>query len=214
MCGRFILSADAEAIREHFRVTGQFRHQPRYNIAPSQPVPVVTGSPEKRKITYMQWGLIPQWVKEAGAGYKMINARSETIGQKPAFRDSLRRRRCLVPADGFYEWKKTGGGKKPFFISLPGRKLFAFAGIWDRWVAPEGEEILTCSIITVGANEFMGEIHDRMPVILACSEQYHSWLLAGGGSLLTPYCGPMEARPVSALVNSPGREGAELIKPG
>lgn len=213
MCGRFILSADAEAIREHFRVAGKFQHQPRYNIAPSQLIPVVAGGPGKREITLMRWGLIPRWAKDAGAGYKMINARAETIDKKPAFRDSLRRRRCLVPADGFYEWKKTEGGKQPFFLFLPGRTLFAFAGIWDRWMTPKGGEILTCSIITVEAGGFMREIHDRMPVILNCCEQYDSWLLEGSSGLLNPYGGPMEARPVSSLVNSPRQEGAELINP-
>ena len=146
--------------------TKEFNHSPRYNIAPSQSIPVIfNDSNDKRVISLMRWGLIPRWAKEQSIGYKLINARSETIEQKPFFRDSFLQRRCLIPADGFYEWKKQNGKKQPMRIILHNKGIFAFSGVWDYWNSAEGT-IHSCSIITTTANDYIKDIHDRMPVIV------------------------------------------------
>lgn len=215
MCGRFIITAYAETIKEIFKANILFDYQPRYNVAPGQDVPVVVeGGSGAREISAMRWGLIPSWARDPGAGYKMINARAETIGQKPAYRVAFKHRRCLIPADGFYEWIKAGNKKLPLLITIPGRKVFALAGIWERWVSPGGENIDSFSIITTAANGFMQGIHHRMPVILSIEDEYVSWLETGAtkNSLMKPFGGSLEAYYVSTLVNTPKFDGLEIVK--
>lgn len=217
MCGRYTLSARKLALAEKALHSTFPELAPRYNIAPSQDVPIIR---ESRDGTYelvmAHWGLIPHWAKESKTGYSMINARAETVATKPAFRDAFRRRRCLIPADGFYEWRKEGTGKQPFHIRLKAGGDFAFAGLWERWQG-EDQEIESCSIIVTEANDLMRPIHDRMPVILDPAD-YEVWLnpenrdtgvLAG---LLRSYPAvEMEAVPVSRRVNSPRVDEASLL---
>jgi putative SOS response-associated peptidase YedK len=180
MCGRYRLARKKEILAEVFDVGDDDDWSPRYNIAPSQSVPVVRQDATRpvRSFSLMRWGLVPFWAKDAKAGYKMINARAETIAEKPAFRKLLQSRRCLIPADGFYEWVKKGKEKSPFCFTLVDDSVFAFAGIWDRWRNPESELVETCSIITTSANALVSGIHDRMPVILE-RENYDLWLDPG-----------------------------------
>jgi len=219
MCGRFTNTISIKKLAERFG----FRLEddslaPRFNIAPGQQVPVVIRK-EQNQLEMMQWGLIPFWAKEKKIGYKMINARSETLGEKPSFKGPLKRRRCLIPADGFYEWKSIPGQKKklPMRIVLKDREPFAFAGLWDAWKDPAGEELHTFTIITTVANETLRTIHDRMPAILAPEEEA-VWLdpkLTEVGpltSLLRPYPNDkVEAYPVSERVNSPKNDTEECI---
>ncbi len=219
MCGRFTLTADLSTLQEAF----PFVHmpegmQPRYNIAPSQPVAVVPNDGRNR-LDFFVWGLIPSWAKDPSIGNRMINARAETLQEKPSFRNAFRRRRCLVLADGFYEWKKEGQGKIPTYIRLASGNPFAFAGLWESWNAPDGSNVLSCTIITTQPNEFMATIHNRMPVILPESS-YSLWLESGEqdtrrlADLLAPYTsGEMQAYPVSPLVNNPKHDVPELIQP-
>ena len=165
----------------------------------------------------MRWGLIPHWAKSASIGSRMINARAETVAEKPAFRDALRRRRCLVLADGFYEWQRTGGAKRPMRIDMQSGEPFAFAGLWSMWRDPDGNRVPSCAIITTAANELLKPIHDRMPVILS-RELEEFWLdrsiddPGSLGSVLTSYSAEaMDAYEVSALVNSPSNDGPEVI---
>ena len=180
MCGRYRLARKKEILAEVFDVGDDDEWSPRYNIAPSQSVPVVRQDTTRpvRSFSLIRWGLIPFWAKDAKAGYKMINARAETIAEKLAFREPLVSRRCLIPADGFYEWSKFSKGKSPFCFTLADDSVFAFAGIWDRWKNPERELVETCSIITTSANALLSDIHDRMPVILK-GEDYDRWLDPG-----------------------------------
>ena len=216
MCGRFTLATDLSILKGIFHLQNNiFDYIPRYNIAPSQLVLAITGRPEGRRANMMRWGLIPRWFREINTGYKMFNARAETIEKKPVFRESFHQRRCLIPSDGFYEWKDTGGRKQPFYITNPNKQVFAFAGIWDSWLAPSGEKILSCCIITTGAGEAVRPIHERMPVILEGEEDYHNWLCSDREdvlqNLLRPYPGEMEIYPVSQLVNSPTLDNPGLI---
>jgi putative SOS response-associated peptidase YedK len=180
MCGRYRLSRSKEIIAEHFDIPDEVEWSPRYNVAPAQQVAVVRQNPERpvRQFSVMRWGLIPFWAKDANVGYKMINARAETITEKPAYRDSFKHRRCLIPADGFYEWKKEGKTKQPFNFGMADDSIFAFAGIWDRWKNPQGEMIETCSILTTTPNALLADVHDRMPVILPL-DNYDVWLDLG-----------------------------------
>ncbi len=221
MCGRFTLTVNPEEIQEIFLdLQGAENIRPRYNIAPSQPVAVIANNAPNR-LDYFVWGLIPSWAKDPSMGSRMINARSETLAEKPSFRTAFRRRRCLIPADGFYEWKQEAGQKRktPMYIRLASDKPFAFAGLWDNWQSPDGSNILSCTIITTQPNELMQSIHNRMPVILPPSA-YAQWLQPGEADtaallpLLAPYpAGEMLAYPVSTLVNSPANELADCIKP-
>ena len=221
MCGRFTLTVNPEEIQEIFLdLQGAENIRPRYNIAPSQPVAVIANNAPNR-LDYFVWGLIPSWAKDPSMGSRMINARSETLAEKPSFRTAFRRRRCLIPADGFYEWKQEAGQKRktPMYIRLASGKPFAFAGLWDNWQSPDGSNILSCTIITTQPNELMQSIHNRMPVILPPSA-YAQWLQPGEADtaallpLLAPYpAGEMLAYPVSTLVNSPANELADCIKP-
>ncbi|OPX87626.1 SOS response-associated peptidase [Pelotomaculum sp. PtaB.Bin117] len=215
MCGRFTLSTEPDELRIHFMLEESFEHTPQYNIAPGADIPVIINNSGVRKVSLMHWGLVPRWSKDKKAGYKMINARAETVEQKPAFRDAFMRRRCLVPADGFFEWRREGGKKAPMYITLPGKSLFAFAGIWDCWKAPDGKIINSCSIITTAANALMRDIHDRMPVILAGESEYKAWLKAErvrARELLRPYKGILTAYNVSTIVNSPGMNSPLCIE--
>lgn len=221
MCGRFTLTVDPGELQDlipDLVIPGPV--QPRYNIAPSQPVAVVANRGENR-LDYFVWGLIPSWAKDPTIGNRMINARAETLAERPAFRNSFRRKRCLILADGFYEWKQTNGAsrKQPMYIYLKDRRPFAFAGLWDTWFAPDGSEVRSCTIITTQPNELLQSIHNRMPVILH-RDAYAQWLDPQPqsaellSSLLVPYpAHEMAAHPVSRLVNKPDFDSPECIQP-
>jgi putative SOS response-associated peptidase YedK len=180
MCGRYRLSRRKDLLAERFDVEPDDEWVPRYNIAPTQNVPVIRQHPDepKRLGSQMRWGLIPFWAKGPSIGFKMINARAESLATKPAFRESLRKRRCLIPADAFYEWRKNRKVKTPFCFTMADDSIFAFAGIWDSWRNPEGKAIETCSIITTTPNALLTDIHDRMPVILP-DDAFDLWLDPG-----------------------------------
>ena len=208
MCGRFVLSSDADQLADHYGLAGLPAFSGGYNIAPSAQVPIVRlGSDKEAAVCH--WGFIPHWVKEPVL--KPINARAETLAGKPYFRDAFKRRRCLVPANGYYEWRAAAGGKQPFFIRMAGAELFSFAALWSSWQGPDGL-VESCVIITTSAREELADIHDRMPVIIA-PDDYDAWLDAGGQDLLRPCAGEMEAYPVSTRVNSPRNQGEALIQP-
>jgi len=192
---------------------------PRYNIAPSQPVPIIRQIDHHRHLDSVRWGLVPSWAKDPKIGYKMINARAETVAEKPSFRTAFKHRRCMVIADGFYEWKSTSSGKQPYWIGLPDRELMAFAGLWEHWTHKiTGEQIESCTIIVTQANNQMSTLHERMPVILH-KKDYGLWLdpdlhtAEPLQSLLTPYSGMMMTYPVSREVNSPKNDDESLIAP-
>lgn len=219
MCGRFTLSYKAEELQLSLGITGMPEEwQPRYNIAPTQPVvAILDGNVKKSEFLY--WGLVPSWAKEIAIGSRMINARSETIMEKPSYKTAFQRRRCLILADGFYEWKKNKGKgpSEPFYFQLKNKKPFAFAGIWDRWLPPDGSELLSCSIITCAANDVVAPIHERMPVILDADSMW-PWLEAKQApellSILKPY-DPLKltSSRVSTLVNSPYFDQIDCIQP-
>ena len=220
MCGRFTLTTDLQALAERFCVSppANAHFNPRFNIAPTQPV-IVIGDDGQRSMQPMRWGLIPAWAKDPAIGNRMINARAETLAEKPSFREALQHRRCLIPADGFYEWQKLGQVKQPVRIVLKSRQPFGMAGLWDRWVSPDKSEILTCTIITTVANELIQPIHNRMPVILNPEAEAH-WLdpkvkdPAKLLLLLKPYPSElMEFYPVSRQVNSPSVDAPSNIVP-
>jgi len=220
MCGRFTLTADQDSFEDRFSFTGfDLGWVPSFNIAPTQEVLTVTNDGSENHPELMRWGLVPPWAKDPKIGNRMINARSETLTEKPSFRTAFERRRCLIPADGFYEWKREGKAKKPMLITANPGGLFAFAGLWETWKQPDDCWLLTCAIITTSANEFMTSIHDRMPVILP-RESEALWLdpeeqdTAMLSELLLPYdSGRMEAYEVSTLVNSPRNNFPEVIEP-
>jgi len=222
MCGRYRLSRRKQIIEEHFdSVSGGENWSPRYNIAPTQPVPVIRQHPKEpnRVLSLMRWGLIPLWAKDASGSAGMINARSETAATKPAFRDPMKSRRCLIPADGFYEWQKTGEAKQPFCFEVNDGELFAFAGVWDRWRGPSGQWITSCSILTTTPNAVTSVVHDRMPVILDPGN-YDVWLDPGmnnveaASEILKPYDARlMRCYPVSARINHAANEDAECAAP-
>jgi putative SOS response-associated peptidase YedK len=222
MCGRYRLSRRKQLVEEYFGgVSGAEEWSPRYNIAPTQSVPVIRQNPKEpaRELSLMRWGLIPSWAKDPLAAAKMINARPETAATKPAFRDSLRLRRCLIPADGFYEWHRTGKTKQPYCFEVDDGKLFAFAGIWDRWKDPAGDAIKTCSILTTTPNALTAFVHDRMPVILD-PDGYDLWLDPGvrdvkvASELLKPYDARTMLRyPVSTRINRVVNDDEECSAP-
>ena len=220
MCGRFTLTADQDSFEDRFSLTGfDLGWVPSFNIAPTQEVLTVTNDGSENRPELMRWGLVPSWTKDPKIGNRMINARSETLTEKPSFRTAFKRRRCLIPADGFYEWTREGKAKKPMLITANPGGLFAFAGLWETWKQPDGSWLLTCAIITTSANEFMTSIHDRMPVILP-REFEASWLdpeerdTAMLSELLLPYdTDRMEGYEVSTLVNSPRNNFPEVIEP-
>lgn len=219
MCGRYNLITDAEAFIDAFQVVNQIQWRPRYNIAPSQEVPAVRQESEGRKAVLLRWGLLPHWARDVKFGYRTINARAETVADKPAFRSAFRKRRCLIPATGFYEWQKRGKHKQPYNIRVKGAELFAFAGLWEHWQSPEGQQVESCTIIVTEANEVLRPIHDRMPVILA-PEDYDTWMDPGLQDvnslhrLLKPYPSErMETWPVSSRVGSPANDDPGLVEP-
>jgi putative SOS response-associated peptidase YedK len=218
MCGRYTLHHSPRQVEMRFGIT-QARSIPteRYNIAPTQSVPVIVEGDGARFLDSMQWGLIPSWAKEPGIGNKMINARAETLPEKPSFKVALSRRRCLIPADGFYEWKTEGSARQPMHIRRIDGELFAFAGLWEEWKQPDGTPLRTCTIITTTPNELMEPIHNRMPAILL-PEDEGTWLdaaLKQPGDvigLLHPYPAElMEAYLVDRQVNVPGVEDPALL---
>ncbi len=222
MCGRYRLSRRKQLLEEYFDSgPGDEDWAPRYNIAPTQPVPVIRQNPKEpvRELSLLRWGLIPSWAKNSSAGAQMINARSETAATKPAFRDALKFRRCMIPADGFYEWKRTGTVKQPYCFEVDGGKLFAFAGIWDRWKDESGNMVETCSILTTTPNAVTSVVHDRMPVILN-PDSYDLWLDPGmrDVSTVSDLLKPCDARlmrcyPVSARINHVANDDEESSAP-
>jgi putative SOS response-associated peptidase YedK len=220
MCGRFTFATSPEIVAEFFELSTVPELSPRYNIAPTQPAPVllvprVDAQPE---LKLFRWGLVPSWAKDPGVGARMINARSETVAVKPAFRTAFRQRRCLVVADGFYEWQKRPGSKQPFYIRFRDAGPFAFAGLWEHWENDEGATLESFAILTTTPNELLEPIHDRMPVILR-PEDYAPWMdpgetrVAGLEPLLRPFPGDeMTAYPVSKRVNSPSRDDPVYIQ--
>jgi putative SOS response-associated peptidase YedK len=221
MCGRFTLTVDPSDLQEAFAdFTFPAKFAPRFNIAPSQPVLAIPND-AKQKADFFVWGLIPSWAKDPTMGQRLINARGETLAEKPSFRGALKYKRCLILADGFYEWKSQPGTKTkiPHFIFLKSRQPFALAGLWDEWHSPEGGSIRSATIITIEPNELMAPIHNRMPVILPPSA-YAQWLDPAPQTpdrllpLLKPFpAAEMTAHPVSTLVNSPANDRAELVVP-
>ena len=220
MCGRFTLSKDRDALEERFDIEqlGDI-WVPRYNIAPTDPVLTVTNDSEENQAQLMRWGLIPFWAKDAKIGSRMINARAETAVEKPVFKESFVRRRCLVVADGFYEWLKAGKDRLPYYFTLKSKEPFGFAGLWAKWKSPQGEVIKSCTIIVTAPNGLVESIHDRMPVILT-REAEAFWLepqntdTAQLRELLLPYsASEMRAFQVSPIVNSVQNDVPECIAP-
>ena len=222
MCGRYRLSRRKQRVEEYFDTeSDEPEWTPRYNIAPSQPVPVIRQNPNepRRELSLMRWGLIPSWAKDASVAARMINARSETAGTKPAFRDPLTNRRCLIPADGFYEWVRTGKVKQPYCFEVNDGELFAFAGIWDRWTDPNRHTVETFSILTTSPNAVTSAVHDRMPVILD-PDGYDMWLDPGmrdittASELLKPYDAQfMRSYPISTRINHVANDDEECSAP-
>lgn len=218
MCGRFTLRTPAAEVARHFRLPDVPDLDARYNIAPSQDIPVIRpGQEQQRELVFCRWGLVPFFAKEPSAGRQPINARCETVATSPMFRAAIRRRRCLIPADGFYEWKRVGSKKQPFYIRLKCNEPFAFAGIWERW--GENDELQTCAMLTTDANELMQPIHDRMPVLLP-PNAYELWLdpevedVTRIKHLFEPYpADEMEAYAVSTDVNRPTHDAPDCIQP-
>ncbi|MBN2983507.1 MULTISPECIES: SOS response-associated peptidase [Cohnella] len=177
MCGRYTITVTLEELIARY-MAGQVAvpfYAPRYNVAPGQLVPAIVSDGRGNRLGQLKWGLVPPWAEDAKIGYKMINARAETLADRPAYRDAYRRKRCLLPADGFYEWKAADGAKRPYRISLRSKKLFSLAGLYETWTSPSGEVVHTCTVVTTAPNRLMADIHDRMPVILR-EEDESVWL--------------------------------------
>ena len=238
MCGRFTLRAPASILATLFDLTepevaGDPPLAPRYNIAPTQPIAIVRMNPHthRREWAHAHWGLIPSWSKDPAIGARMINARSETVAEKPSFRAAFKRRRCLVPADGFYEWKKVGAKKQPYHITVQdgasaidetGATPFAIAGLWEYWEGADGSALESCTLLTTEANALMRELHNRMPVVIE-PEDYEFWLGSGNEDdkfhiselqhLLRPFePEKMAFRPVSTYVNNARNEGPDCLR--
>jgi putative SOS response-associated peptidase YedK len=218
MCGRFTQRQPTAKLGKEFGVEEVPEVEARYNIAPTQEVLGVYESPDGREMTFYKWGLIPSWAKDTSMGTRLINARSETVTEKPAFRQAFKQRRCIIPTDGFYEWQRTEARKQPFFFRMHDERPFGFAGLWEHWEG-EGDQIInSCTILTTEANEVLRPVHDRMPVILH-PEDYELWLDTDVRKLdlvkevMKPYpAREMVGYPVSISINSPRSQGAELIK--
>ncbi|MEC4892591.1 MAG: SOS response-associated peptidase [Oscillatoria sp. PMC 1050.18] len=217
MCGRFTQISSAATISQAFKVSNVPPQQPRYNLAPTQPIAIVKLKKE-RQFTMLRWGLIPFWAKSVSIAAKLINARAETVAEKPSFRSAFKQRRCLIVADGFYEWQKQNNQKQPFYILMKDEQPFAFAGLWEQWQKSDKEVIESCTLLTTDANELMKPIHQRMPVILA-PEDYDLWLdtevkeASKLQPLLKPYNSEsMTAYPVSTQVNNPRNDTPECIE--
>lgn len=217
MCGRFALKSPPAKLVERFGLDEYVDFTPRYNIPPGTDIPVIRQSPEgKRVLHLLRWGLVPHWAKDPSIGNKLSNARGESVAEKPSFRDAFRLRRCLIPADGFYEWKTDGKVKQPYFISLKSGETLAMGGLWESWRRPDGELLRTACIITTGPNEVMKPIHDRMPVILR-TEDWQTWLAAPVEAiqhLVSPYeADAMQVWPVDRRVSRTVDDDAGLIEP-
>ncbi|PZV06179.1 MAG: hypothetical protein DCF32_10250 [Leptolyngbya sp.] len=224
MCGRFSLNKTGDDLADNFLLRSTPPVMPRYNIAPSQPIATVVATPENPEphFDFLLWGLIPSWAKDPAIGSRMINARAETVVEKPSFRAAFKRRRCLILADGFYEWETIAGRKtkQPHYIFLKDHAPFAFAGLWEHWSDPtSGGELQTCTILTTAPNELMESIHNRMPVILA-AEDYAAWLDPDFyqpqilQEMLRPYdTESMDRYPVSTVVNKPQHDSPDCIEP-
>ena len=221
MCGRYTQTSTPDAIAQHFHLDEPPLFNPRYNIAPSQDVAAIRLNAEtaKREGVLLRWGLIPSWAKDPKIGNQCINAKAETVAEKPSFRSAFKKRRCLVIADGFYEWQVQGARKRPMWIGLRDRRPFAFAGLWEYWKPADGEPLETCTIITTEPNDLMATIHNRMPVILAPSS-YEQWLnpafqqVEALNALLRPFPAEhMTAFPVSTLVNNPRHDAPQCLEP-
>ncbi len=219
MCGRFALAATGEEVAEHYQLSEVPFIVPRYNIAPTQPVAAVRfNRAGERELTFFQWGLIPSWAKDPSIGSRLINARCETAAEKPSFRSAFKRRRCLLPATGFFEWRKTDGHKQPLYIREADEGIMSLAGLWEIWQSPDGGELETCTILTTEPNALMAPIHDRMPVILDPAD-YDMWL--DGDTpvdrlqhLMRPFdAEQLLAYPVSTAVNKPQNDTADIITP-
>jgi putative SOS response-associated peptidase YedK len=222
MCGRYRLSRRKQLVEEHFdSAPWDDDWNPRFNIAPTQPVPVIRQNPKEpvRDLSLMKWGLIPAWSKDLSSAARMINARSETAHTLPAFREAMKLRRCLVPADGFYEWQRRGSAKQPFCFEVGDGGLFAFAGLWERWRDPSGQWVKSCSILTTTPNAVTSAIHDRMPVILD-PDSYDLWLdpgmrdVAAASDLLKPYDARlMRCFPIGTRINHVANDDEECSRP-
>jgi putative SOS response-associated peptidase YedK len=219
MCGRYSLFADFKKIEDRFgeATFDVEEYEESYNIAPSQMVLSVINDGIKNRLGYLKWGLVPSWAKDPKMGFKMINARAETVHEKPSFREALKKKRCLIVADSFYEWKRTEDRKVPMRIKMKNNELFAMAGLWESWTSPSGELVHTCTILTTEPNDLMSTIHDRMPVILK-EEDEQAWLNPAIKTIdeLKPFLIPLEnglleAYEVSDKVNSPKNNAPELI---
>ena len=219
MCGRYTVTATPEVLRALFRYQEQPNFPPRFNIAPTQPIAIVQLVDGKRQFALVRWGLLPSWVKDPKSFTLLINARGETAAEKPAFRAAMKRRRCLIPADGFYEWKALGTRKQPYFIRVKSGAPFAFAGLWETWTGPNGEELETAAIVTTNANRTLSPIHDRMPVVVP-PEAFDLWLDSAtvdattAAALIQP--APenfFEAYPVSTNVNRVANDNPKLLDP-
>jgi len=215
MCGRFYLIATANELKKRFNVEDVPDLVPRYNIAPMQPAPIVVGAGKTRTVHVARWGLVPSWSRDLSLATRMINAPAEEVTDKPTFRDPFRTQRCLVPANGFYEWQTRGAKKQPYKIGLRNGALLAFAGLWEKWTPETGEPIETFTILTTRANKLVSEVHDRMPVIISPVD-YPRWLTAPETTakrLLVPFTGAMTIAPVSERVNNTRDDDVGLIAP-
>jgi putative SOS response-associated peptidase YedK len=217
MCGRYTLSTPAGRLAEEFQLDdGAVDLTPSYNVAPTQEVAAVLEEDGKRRLEMLRWGLVPSWADDPEIGARMINARSETAPEKPSFRRAFRSKRCLIPADGFYEWKREPGGKQPYYFHMHDGRPFAFAGLWEHW--EKGGSLLSCAILTTRANSVLEGIHDRMPVILPPGS-YDAWLDPDADKeqlidLMSPYPGDdLETYQVSRFVNSPRNNDERCIEP-
>jgi len=219
MCGRYTVTASPEVLRALFAYAEQPNFPPRYNIAPTQPIAIVRLVDGKRQFALVRWGLLPSWVKDPKTFTLLINARGESVVDKPAFRAAMKRRRCLIPADGFYEWQKAGDRKRPFYVHAKSGEPLAFAGLWETWTGPNGEELDTAAIVTTRANKTLGPIHDRMPVIVP-PEAFDLWLNSNevdattASALIAPAPdGLLEAYEISTAVNRTANDNAKLLEP-
>ncbi|HBE91899.1 MAG TPA: hypothetical protein DDW55_04980 [Gammaproteobacteria bacterium] len=217
MCGRFYLDAPDELVLTHFGLEGGIHLKARYNITPSQDIAIVRSGEQGRELSLARWGLVPAWSREEKTQYSMINARADTVADKPAYRQAFRQRRCLIPASGFYEWRKMSSGKQPYRIGMADNGIMALAGLWEHWEG-EGKSLDSCSIIVTEANDLIRPIHDRMPVILD-REKFDHWLdpayqdAAALQKLLQPYAdGSMSLWPVSRRVNSPAYDDHSCVQ--
>lgn len=219
MCGRYTLATSTERLAEEFGFdASSVELSESYNVAPTQGVAAVLEEDGARRLEVLRWGLIPPWADDPQIGSRMINARSETAPEKPSFRRAFRERRCLIPADGFFEWQRTNGAKQPFYIHMEDGRPFGLAGLWESWKGDGDGEVRTCTILTTEPNAVVGGIHNRMPVIVA-PDAYDVWLDPASETdeltgLLAPYPeGEMEAYPVSRFVNSPSNNDPRCIEP-